>query len=285
MQKLLTQLNKKQRLWLMVGAGALAVFLLLAVLLTVFLTDRPAAKPQATVHNGITFPSALEENPYEPSDFTQDENGYLTCLTGQSRLGIDVSGFQGEIDWQKVKAAGVEFVFIRVGGRGTTQGGLYTDDYAQTYYQGAKEAGLQVGAYFFSQAITPGEAREEAFFVLKQVADWELDLPVVYDWEWVDSTSRTAGVEGGILTRCAEEFCRVIAQAGLSPMIYFNTSQALELLELERLAEYPFWLAQYDTGLHFPYRVDYWQYSCTGRVDGIEGDVDLNLQLLPWEIS
>lgn len=284
MQKLLTQLNKKQRLWLIMGAGVLAAVSLL-VLLAVCLTDRPEAKPQTTAHTGITFPSALEENPYEPTDFSQDENGYLTCVAGQSRLGIDVSGFQGQIDWQRVKAAGVEFVFIRVGGRGTTQGGLYTDDYAQTYYQGAKEAGLQVGAYFFSQAISPGEAREEAFFVLKQVADWELDLPVVYDWEWVDSASRTADVEGSMLTRCSEEFCRVIAQAGLSPMIYFNTTQALELLELERLAAYPFWLAQYDTGLHFPYRVDYWQYSCTGRVDGIEGDVDLNLQLLPREIS
>lgn len=284
MQKLLIQLNKKQRLWLMGGAGLLAVFLLTA-LLAVCLTDRPEAKPKSTVRNGITFPSALEPNPYQSSDFAPDENGYLTCMAGQSRLGIDVSGFQGQIDWQRVKAAGVEFVFIRVGGRGTTQGGLYTDDYAQTYYQGAKAAGLQVGAYFFSQAITPGEAREEAFFVLKQVANWELDLPVVYDWEWVDSTSRTAQMEGGILTRCTEEFCRIIAEAGLSPMIYFNTTQALELLELERLAAYPFWLAQYDTGLHFPYRVDYWQYSCTGRVDGIEGDVDLNLHLLPKEVS
>lgn len=285
MQKLLIQLNKKQRLWLMGGAGLLAIFLLTALLLAVCLTDRPEAKPQSIIRNGITFPSALEQNPYQPSDFAPDENGYLTCMAGQSRLGIDVSGFQGQIDWQRVKAAGVEFVFIRVGGRGTTQGGLYTDDYAQTYYQGAKAAGLQVGAYFFSQAITPGEAREEAFFVLKQVAAWELDLPVVYDWEWVDSTSRTAQMEGGILTRCTEEFCRIIAEAGLSPMIYFNTTQALELLELERLAAYPFWLAQYDTGLHFPYRVDYWQYSCTGRVDGIEGDVDLNLHLLPKEVS
>lgn len=265
--------NKKKAPWL--PALCLAAGLLLVVLLVIF---RPTeAAPQPTRPE---LPSRLPANPYSPADFALSEDGTVTCLTGQTVLGIDVSGFQGEIDWQQVKDSGVQFVFIRVGHRGTTEGGLYADEAAQAYYTGAVSAGLQVGAYFFSQAITSEEARQEAAFTLEQIAGWELSLPVVYDWEWVDDQSRTAQVDGQTLTECTLAFCRRIADGGYVPMIYFNTHQALERLEMEALADYDFWLAQYDGALDFPYQVDFWQYSCTGSVPGISGSVDMNLQFV-----
>lgn len=273
MQQLLEKLNTKLLIYILSGVLAVGLIVLILLLCLKPKVPEPAAETTAPT------PSLLEENPYSPEDFVTDEQGFISCLATDARLGIDVSGFQGQIDWSAVKNAGVEFVFIRVGGRGTTEGALYTDDYAQSYYQGAKNAGLQVGAYFFSQAVTPAEAREEALFVLEQVKSWQLDMPVVFDWEWVSEDARTANVSGALLTQCTQVFCEVIENAGLTPMIYFNYSQGLTLLDLEQLAQYPFWLALYEPYIHFPYRVDFWQYACTGTVPGIAGDVDLNLYL------
>ena len=274
MPQLLEKLNNKQLLWILSGVLALGV-----VLLILLLCLKPERQPPVTeaTELAITEPSFLEVNPFRPEDFVTDDQGFVHCLTADCRLGIDVSGFQGQINWEQVRSAGVEFVFIRVGGRGTSQGSLYTDDYAQQYYQGAKKAGLAVGAYFFSQSITPAEAQEEAMFVLKQIQDWDLDLPVVYDWEWVSDTARTADLSGFQLTHCTEAFCQIIKNAGLTPMVYFNYSQGMQMLNLNRLSKYPLWLALYHPYPDFPYRVDYWQYSCTGRIPGIEVDVDLNL--------
>ena len=114
-------------------------------------------------------------------------------------------------------------------------------------------------------------------YVLQQVKQWELELPIVFDWEWVSEDSRTANMDSELLTRCTEAFCEVIKNAGFTPMIYFNCSQGLELLDLNRLADYYFWLALYEPDLSFPYRVDFWQYSCEGVVPGISGNVDLNI--------
>ncbi len=220
----------------------------------------------------------LLENPYTPTDFVM-ENGYLTCTAGESVLGIDVSEFQLDIDWEQVKNAGVEFVFIRVGWRGTESGSLNADKRAQEYYRGAKAAGLQVGAYFFSQAVNVIEAREEANFALSVIEDWELDLPLVYDWEYAGEEARTANVDRRTLTDCTKAFCRQVEFAGYRPMVYFNASQALHMLHMEELTEFDFWLAQYLPGLDFRYRVDCWQYTGQGSVPGISVPVDINLWL------
>ena len=272
MPRLLNKLNTRLILWVL--GGLLAAGLLILIVL---ITLRPEPQMQTDLETTAPTPASLDKNPYSPEDFVLDEAGFMTCLAADYRLGIDVSGHQGEIDWDAVKNAGVEFVFIRVGNRGTTEGKLYPDGFAQNYYEGAKKAGLSVGAYFFSQAITPQEARDEAWFVLEQVKNWELDLPVVYDWEWVGDDARTANMDAQLLTQCTRAFCQIVASAGLSPMIYFNYTQGMELLELEQLSEYGFWLALYEPAIQFPYQVDCWQYSCEGSVPGIEGDVDLNL--------
>lgn len=218
-------------------------------------------------------------NPYTPEDFTT-EGDYVNCITGQTQFGIDVSYWQGDIDWQQVKDAGVEFAMIRIGWRGSEQGLLDIDEYAQRNYEGAKAVGIKVGCYFFSQSISTQEAEEEAEYVLELTKDWELDMPIVYDWEYISADSRTGSVDARLLTDCTIAFCERILQAGQTPMIYFNADQSHKQMFLEELTEYPFWLAMYESEMDYPYKIDMWQYTNTGTVPGIDGNVDLNLYFI-----
>ena len=276
---------KKPAFWLV----SVALVLITALTLWVVLTLRTAGpltirKPDPTeAPTSGTRPTEATlppppENPYEPVDFEADEEtGEITLTSGQGIKGIDVSEWQGDIDWQQVKDSGVEFVIIRVGGRGTEEGTLYGDDRAQEYYEGATAVGLKVGAYIFAQSITVDEAIEEANFVLDKVKDWDVQMPLVYDWEYVDEKARTADVDSRTLTDMAIAFCETVREAGYNPMIYFGRSQSVDLLNLEELVEYPFWLAMYSTIMDYPYKIDMWQYTDEGTVPGIQGNVDLNL--------
>ncbi len=217
----------------------------------------------------------LEPNPYGPEDF--DFRGrYLECSAGPCAIGVDVSYWQNEINWPLVKAAGMEFAMIRLGWRGNTEGNIGEDSTAAVNYRGAKDAGMQVGGYFFSQAVTAEEAVEEAQFVLELIKDWKMDLPIVFDWEDAGGT-RPIGMDPRTLTDCAKAFCQTIENAGYDAMVYTNWNQAFYDLYLEELTEYGLWLAMYEADMEFPYKIDMWQYSCTGSVPGIEGDVDLNI--------
>lgn len=255
------------------GLLALATAL---VLMAALLVSLNAQRPEPTAPD-TAAPPTVAPNPYNPEDFTYDDQGFLTCTAGEAVVGIDVSEHQQEIDWAQVKAAGVEFVMIRIGWRGQVQGKLAEDTMAQTYYAGAKAAGLKVGAYFFSQAITEQEAIAEAEFAMNIIRGWELDMPLVYDWEKVGSDDRTANMDPRLLTDCTKAFCDTVALRGYEPMVYFNVYQSEQLLYLPELTDYPFWLAMYSDRMDYPYAVDMWQYSCTGLVPGIETDVDLNL--------
>ena len=180
---------------------------------------------------------------------------------------------------QQVKAAGIEFAIIRVGFRGYETGNVNPDKRALANYQGAIDAGLDVGVYFFSQAVNPQEAVEEAKFVLDFTAGWDLKYPVVYDWEYIGAHARTADVDRRTLTDCSIAFCEEIRSAGRSPMVYFNRRQGNTQLYLYELEDYPFWLAMYSYRMTYPYKVEMWQYTNQGKVPGIEGDVDINLWL------
>ena len=226
-----------------------------------------------------TTKETIPPNPYAPEDFTT-EGEFVDCVVGTTRKGIDVSSWQGEIDWQQVKESGVEFVMIRAGWRGTEQGVLSADKNAQKNYEGAKAAGLDVGCYFFSQAISPEEAVEEAEFLLEQIEHWELDMPVAYDWEYISADARTANMDSRLLTDCTIAFCERIFTAGHNPMIYFNVDQSLKQMYLEELTDYAFWLAMYEAEMNYPYKIHMWQYSNTGSVPGIQGNVDLNIQFI-----
>ena len=222
----------------------------------------------------------LAENPYGPEDFIYQED-YLTCAAGESRLGVDVSSHQGVIDWQAVADSGVEFAMIRIGFRGYLEGEINADTMARANIEGAKAAGLDVGVYFFSQALTRQEAAREAAWCVTFLENTELEMPLVFDWEHVESAeARTAGFEdGSLLTACAQSFCDVVTAAGYEPMVYLNVYQARDLYDLTALQDYGFWIAQYVDGLDFPHAVDLWQYTESGEVDGIQGRVDLDLWL------
>lgn len=266
----------------------LVVVLGLGIALMVFLSDGiivPAptepeytdAPEVTTVPTTAPEVSVIPENPYGPLDFVY-ENDYLTCTAGEAILGIDISTWQGRINWERVKDAGVEFAMIRVGYRGIKDGELAQDNWAQTNYAGASAAGVKVGAYFFSQAISVEEAREEAGYVLDLLKDWNVEMPIVFDWEFVAESTRTSRMNPRVLTDCAKAFCEVIEDAGYEAMIYFNSDMSNNEMYLEELLEYDFWLAMYDQVMNYPHRVDMWQYTDSGSVPGIDGNVDMNLR-------
>ena len=215
-------------------------------------------------------------NPYGPEDF-EYQGDYLACTAGTAVLGVDVSSHQGEIDWEQVRSAGMEFAIIRIGYRGYTSGGVYADEYARANLEGARAAGLKVGVYFYSQALDEGEARREAKFCLDFLDGEALDLPVVFDWEYAGEDTRSAEMTRDALMACTRTFCREVEEGGYEAMIYFNPHIAENLLTLEELQEYPFWLAMYTDQMSWPYAVDMWQYTATGSVPGIEGAADITL--------
>ena len=269
------------------AALLLAVLAGLLFLLPRLMPPEPTTQPPTTVPPTTEIPTEPtlpppEASPYTFTDF-QYNGRYLTCLATETLLGLDVSAHQEEIDWQAVAAAGFEFVMIRVGYRGYETGLLQADAYAQANYAGAKAAGLKVGAYMFSQAISRKEAMEEARFALEQIRGWELDLPLVYDWERVKAGTRTDGVDARTVTDCALGFCALVEAVGKESMVYFNPHHGKNYFYLHELEEYPFWLAYYTDKMDYPYKFEMWQYTDQGTVPGIEGGADINIMLLPWE--
>ncbi len=239
-------------------------------------TEPQEEDPEDTV--APTIPP--EANPYGKLDFQYNRNNYLYSLKTDSYPGIDVSAFQGEIDWEQVKASGIEFAIIRLGYRGYGKAGkLVEDEYALDNLKNATEAGLPIGAYFFSQALNIEEADEEIAFMLKILGDYELDMPIILDWEIPVATARTANMDARTLTDIQSHFCAVMEEKGYQPMVYFNWYQGSHLMFLNELEAYPFWLALYQDRMTYPYKVEMWQYTDKGRVPGIEGNVDLNIYM------
>ncbi len=212
--------------------------------------------------------------------FSSTANGYKSYVSGAltSSLGIDVSSHQGWIDWEAVANSDVDFAIIRAGYRGYTDGQLNEDDYFSYNIQSAVENDLDVGVYFFSQAVTEDEAIEEAQYVLELLDDYTLQYPVYFDWESIDNTSaRTDSISSSELTAIALAFCQTIEAAGYEAGIYFNLAQASRLYQLFTLQIYDFWLAEYQDTPSFPYAIDLWQYTNEGSVSGISCTVDINL--------
>ena len=243
-------------------------------------TTVPTTQPPTTLPTETTEATTVPTEPPIPlTDLRAEDFGYVdgvfTCVTRDCLMGIDVSKYQGAVDWHMVKAAGYDFVMIRLGYRGYGEaGGLKPDDWAKRHYQGAKEAGLLVGAYFFSQAVSVEEALEEAAYALELAKDWELELPLVYDWEYIEY-GRAAEVDTDTLTACAIAFCDEILAGGRDPMVY--VSPWFGNMHLDQLKDYPHWLARYTDQLDYPYRFAMWQYTCTGTVPGVQGEVDINI--------
>ena len=229
----------------------------------------------------------LAQHGYLQENLQVLENGRFQYLeNGQvvSHMGIDVSKYQGSIDWEKVAADGVEFVFLRLGLRGYESGKLVEDETFQANIQGALAHGIKVGVYFFSQAVTEAEAVEEANFVLERIAPYQIDCPVVFDVEKVgSSTARMNQLTPQERTNVTIAFLDTIEAAGYKSMFYHNMETALLLLELERLENYDKWFAYYGEDLYYPYAYGVWQYSEKGSVNGISGEVDMNIAFRMWD--
>ncbi|EWM54920.1 glycoside hydrolase family 25 protein [Ruminococcus flavefaciens] len=207
-----------------------------------------------------------------------EEDGKVVSTTG-----IDISEFQGEIDWEQVKQADIDFAFIRVGYRTYGDGIVTYDSAFQRNLEGAQKAGIKVGAYFYSQATNADEAVEEADAVIDALAPYNITYPVVYDWEIVHTDSaRTDDVSVEALADCCVAFCERVKDSGYTPMVYQNTGTAMHKLDLPRIKDYDFWLAEYADKPSYYYDFKIWQYSNTGHIPGIEGDVDLNICFRPY---
>ncbi len=223
----------------------------------------------------------VELNTLENNGFSTDGNYLSYTENGEkaSVVGVDVSSYNGDIDWQRVKNSGVDFAMIRVGGRGYgDSGALYPDEKAAEYLNGAKEAGIKVGAYFFSQATTAAEAEEEAEYSKEVIGNIALDYPLGYDWEIIpDDDARTDNVSAEQATECAAAFCEKAKQLGYTPAIYSTSRELYFKYDLKKLSNYDIWYSEYADLPSFYYRFSMWQYSKDGVVDGIDGTVDLNL--------
>ena len=219
-------------------------------------------------------------NEYDAVAFSSLD-GVVTYDSKYARSGVDVSSYQQAIDWRAVKEDGVDFAIIRAGYRGYgAEGLLHEDGWFRQNMEGALSAGLHVGVYFFSQALTVEEAREEARFCLSLLAPYEGELtyPVLFDWETVsDPEGRSHQLDRTLLTDLALAFCGEMEAAGLRTGVYFNRELGYLSYDLSRLTGYDLWLAELSAAPTFYYDFQVWQYSHSGTVAGIAGSVDRNI--------
>ena len=275
---------------------AIAVLVLAAAVVIVALSLRPEPvdphEGQVYIYDGfdwiwMTPLPGVEANSLTAEDFS-DLSGCPTYTGSDYQVlrGIDVSEHQHEIDWAQVAASGVDYAYVRLGYRGYTEGGLFEDPYFRANVEGALANGLQVSVYFFSQAISVQEAIEEAEYVLARIRDYNITLPVVYDWEKIngETAARTDNLDFSILNDCAVAFCDTVKNAGYEPAIYFNRHLGYYGYDLSRMTDYDFWFALPESSFpNFYYAVDMWQYSFTEQVPGIAEPTDMNLMFIPLE--
>ena len=223
----------------------------------------------------------LVHNTYDLEQFTLDDNQIMAYYENGEKIshkGIDVSRYQGSIDWGKVAQDDVEYAFIRLGIRGYTEGAIQEDETFEDNIKGARRNNIDVGVYFFTQATSVEEAEEEARYVLEMIEPYKVDYPVVIDVEAVsNANARTRNLTKEERTQYCIAFCEIIKNAGYTPMIYGNLKTFMLMLDLERLEDYDKWFAYYDEQFYFPYDFKVWQYTDAGKVNGINTDVDLNI--------
>lgn len=231
----------------------------------------------------------VEESTLDPKLFYLDENERMQYNSDSHEMltGIDVSVFQGDINWNEVAADGIDFVMLRAGFRGYgIRGIMQVDENFKKNYEGAKQAGLKVGVYFYSQAISEAEAIEEAHFLLNAIKGMDIDFPVAYDWEYVDNdAARTNNMTSFEITNCANAFCNEIIKYGYQVIIYFNREIGYFEYDLNKLQNFDFWLAEYNEYPTFIYDYKMWQYTDKGNVNGIDGNVDINISLVDFSKS
>lgn len=268
----------------------LSIVAALVVALAVSLFKREAPDPhegQVYINDGfgmvwMTPLEGVDVNPLTQADFRIiNGNPHYTGEAYETARGIDVSEHQHGIEWDKVAEAGIDFAYVRLGYRGYTEGGIFEDPYFESNVEGALKNGLDVGVYFFSQAISVEEALEEAEFVLERIEKYNITLPVVFDWEKIEGDGRANSLDPAILNDCAIAFCEAVKTAGYEPAVYFNRYLGYYAYDLSKLTDYKFWLAVPGDFPDFYYETDIWQYTFTAEIPGIAEPTDLNLMLTP----
>lgn len=246
-------------------------------------------------HTKITYADGSEEwvlispyltkNTYDFTNLVSQSNLMKYYENGKkiSFLGVDVSKYQDDIDFSALKSDEVDYVMIRVGARGYSTGQITLDEKFHENIARAKEAGLDVGVYFYSQAITEEEAIEEANFVLENIKDYEIDYPVAF---WMENISndkaRIEELGKNDKTLVARAFLNTVKDAGYIPMVYGTKEWLIKEVDLSKLSEYDIWLSQSGDIPDYPYRFSMWQYSNTGDLSGIPGYADLNISFIDY---
>lgn len=296
-------IRRHQRL-IFVGACAAVALLIIVLVLLFILNGREEEENPASSGPAIPDNMLLVEDIYEGTrlipkydlpactyerDKFKDDGLFVRYDDGKALLGIDVSEFQGTIDWHLVKEAGVEFAFIRIGYRGMTQGLLVTDETFEQNYQGATDAGIPVGVYFFSQAISEAEGRAEADYAIDVLDGRPLTYPIVFDWE-PPIPSETLPAEelraydaaGADVAKYGAAFCQRVKEKGYEPCFYSNKNMIYKFFDMDAVKDYPLWLAEYQRApsLYYDFRI--WQYADNGTVPGINTPVDLNICFKPY---
>ncbi|MGL5260607.1 MAG: glycoside hydrolase family 25 protein [Lachnospiraceae bacterium] len=231
-------------------------------------------KQNKYVEENFTLPIKNEETGKYEGDVLYHEDGVQI-----GKKGIDVSKFQGTIDWKKVKNDGIEYAIIRLGFRGYESGKIVLDETYLYNIKGSLEAGIDTGVYFFTEALTESEAIEEAEFVIENLNGYNIKMPVVIDVEESASLekTRTKNLSKEQRTKNVIAFCEKIKEAGYEPMIYGNLKSFMIMLEFDQLESYEKWFAYYRYPLNFPYNIKMWQYTASGKVDGISENTDINI--------
>ena len=232
---------------------------------------------------------SVPRSTFSRAQFSTDSAGRVTYNNGWYVRGVDVSEHKGVIDWYSVKEDGIDFAIIRVGGRYLNSGNIFADKYWRRNVEGALAAGLNVGVYFFSQALNAKEGLEEAEYVLDLIKDYkdQIDYPVICDWEYLGNYSstdhaRTYLCEPGPVTDGIAAFCERVEQEGYTAGVYFNKYCGMVKMDLSRLTDYEFWYDEYTKYPTSPYQFQMWQYSCTGKVAGISSNTDMDLCFVPY---
>jgi GH25 family lysozyme M1 (1,4-beta-N-acetylmuramidase) len=211
------------------------------------------------------------------ADADKTENSDFRKTGSGTKMGIDVSKWNGDIEWRQVKDAGVEFAIVRAGYRGSVTGSIVEDPYFEYNMKEAASAGVQTGVYFFTQAVNEVEAVEEASAVIELIKNYNVELPIYIDTEGAGGSGRADALDKDTRTLVCEAFCRTIENAGYKAGVYASRNWYYNNLDTSALEKYQIWLAEYRSAPLYQGYYNMWQYTSKGSIDGISGNVDLNI--------
>lgn len=236
----------------------------------------------------VTISPYITKNKYDLKGFSYEapimkyyENGKnISCM------GVDISKENGDVNFDKLKKAGVQFVMIKVGARGYGNGQIALDDHFAEYMKGATEAGLNIGVYFFSQAITKEEALEEANLVYENIKDYKITYPIAFDMEKITGDiSRIDTLTKEEKSNIALVFLQALKDVGYKGIIYGNKEWLIQQINLSTVGSFDIWLSQVGNAPDYPYKFSMWQYTQSGKIDGITGDANLDICFLNYEMK